>query len=86
MHVLDLLNTYLLIRLNGKLVWVTAYDGMVVVGILPPTVPGEGKGRADVGEVEDLTLVVLGRRVDEELQGTFQVEFSWRRGRRIRSK
>ena len=74
---------YLLIRLNWEFVWSTADDGMVVIGVPPSAAPGEGKGGTDVGEAEDLTLVVLGGRVDEELQGALKVKLGCEREERI---
>ena len=82
----DVLAAYLLIRLNGEFIRGTANDGVVVVGVPPPAVPGEGEGGADAGETEDLTLVVLGGRVDEELQGALEVELGCGWEERVRNQ
>ena len=59
---------YLFVVSDGELVWGTSDYSVVVVGVLPTTVPLEEQRGTDVGEVEDLTFIVLGRCVDDQLE------------------
>ncbi len=47
---------------------------MVIVGVLWGTVPTDDHRGADVGEVEEGTLIVLRGCVQEQLHGAFEVQ------------
>ena len=71
---------YLLIRLNWNLVSGTAMHSVMVVRILPGTHPVAGEAGLHMRKVGQLTLVVSSGIVDIELEGAFQLQFSWREG------
>ena len=66
--------TYLFVREDGDLVGGTATDGVVIVGVSANTHPVAGEARLDVGEIGQLTVIVLGGIVDVGLQGPFQLQ------------
>jgi len=65
---------YLFVVPNGELVRGTLDNSVVVVRVLPTTVPLPKEGGADVREVEDLTFIVLGSRVDNQLERALKIQ------------
>ena len=82
MHYVHIL--HLLIRLDWDLVSSTAAHSVMVVRILPGTHPVAGEAGLHVRKVGQLTLVISSGIVDIELEGAFQLQFSWSEGKEER--
>ena len=65
---------YLLVMSDRKFVWGTSDNSMVVVWVPPTTVPLAEEGGAGKREIEDLTFIIFGCCVNNQLERALKVQ------------
>ena len=65
---------YLLVMSEGKFVWSTSDNSMVVVWVPPTAVPLAEEGGVGKREIEDLAFIVFGCCVNNQLERALKVQ------------